>query len=217
MGFFPHNDIGDDILETDLVFDSHGELISAKSPVYQANDKGILVRKDSLMDTKTFRFLRRFNAGRLVLIAYGRRKGYYHKQAPKNQLSPLHKGKFNETNLIGLDFIRKLKEYLAAHGSRLIVFIIPQPFMIGDYPQFCPYPQQLCAELRRQNYLHKALAEWFDKHNIEYICPLKDFIEYENTGLRLHYKWDGHWTKAGHKAAAELISDYLKTHSKQAN
>jgi hypothetical protein len=216
VGLFPKNDLAEDIVDTDLQYDPDGELISAKSFVRIASEEGFIIdkRQGRNVEEKKVKFTRnlllRTNLGKVILLISGRIKGNIIDVDKKlRELKPIHKGELNETNLTALEFAKKLQSYTSGYGTRVLVFIIPENFLVGDYPKTALYTPELCAELMEHKYMQASLKEWFQANGIEYIDPTERFQELEREGTKLYYKYDGHWNQNGHAAAAQLIYEYL--------
>jgi hypothetical protein len=216
VGLFPKNDLGDDIVETDLRYDQNGELISAKSSVRMASEEGYIIdkRRGRNVEEKKAKFMRNLlsytHFGKVILVLYGRVKGNIIDVGKKSsELKPIHKGELDETSLTALRFVKELQSKLREYGTRTIVFIIPENFLMGKYPKMALYNEDLCAELREHQYMQASLREWFDTNGIEYIDPTERFQQLESEGTKLYYKYDGHWNREGHAAAAQLIFEYI--------
>ena len=70
-----------------------------------------------------------------------------------------------------------------------------------------------CRKLRQDLWdglLGNALASWAKQHGIRFIDPLPRFRQLEAAGQRLYFELDAHWTAAGHAAAGDLITEYLR-------
>lgn len=216
IGLFPKNDLTDDIEETDFQYDANGDLISAKSTVRYANEQGYMVdkRRGRNVEGGKLKYLRSVlmhaGTGKVLLILYAKVKGNVVKVGDKlDELKPLHKGELTPSSLTALEYVKKLQIFAAEHGTRTIVFLIPENFLVGRYPTIALYDDELCADLRKNKYMQTAVGKWLEENNIEYIDPTDRFQDLERKGSRLYYKYDGHWNKAGHAAAAQLIYEYL--------
>ena len=54
------------------------------------------------------------------------------------------------------------------------------------------------------------LAEILQKNNIDYLELLPALKNHhQNGGEALYYRFDGHWTPAGHRVVSQAIFDYL--------
>ena len=109
-----------------------------------------------------------------------------------------------------LEYVEKLKQLADKQGTKVFVFIIPEQFSVGNYPDRCQFIQRLCQELRDRHYLQDAVSNWLTSRHIEVIDPTARFIAEENRGNRLYFRWDSHWNVNGHRAAARVIADHLK-------
>jgi hypothetical protein len=160
---------------------------------------------------KVFNVLKHSYFGRVVIIAYGRQTGMFaavHGEK-KAELSPFYRGELDQTNLIGLEYVARLKQLVEKNGSRFLVFLIPELFSVGDYPDRCPFVQKRCEELRDRHYLQTAVSTWLASHRIEVVDPTTRFISEESRGNHLYFRWDSHWNVNGHKVASSVLGEHL--------
>jgi len=129
MGLFPYNDLTTDIEGIDFVLNDDGELGSTRTAVH-ANDKGMLVdvgySKNVIIE-----FLSNTSIGRLLLVGKGLMDGSYQKNK-SDKVEPFYLGKLSQTNLVGLEYVQRLKHYLENQNCRLIVFLIPKSWLVGQ-------------------------------------------------------------------------------------
>jgi len=218
IGLFLGNDLGPDIDNTIPEADERGELtaVRMKTPV---DESGNLVNPGDFGPRpwikSIFDFLERFNAGRLIVIFYGRQIGYYLSiWSHRTELSPIHQGILDRSAVTALEYLRKTHELLKREGKRLVVFIIPDAEQVGIYSQRMTYTRELSEQFVRSRALQKSVSGWLESNRIEHIDPSEAFIARESSGRHLYFEWDRHWTVEEHRLAAELIQKYLRTHAK---
>jgi len=215
MGLYLGNDLTDDIEDMEFHLDANGEVSALGSRSTEISEDGTEVTHFYAEHRRFLNLLDRFHFGRLSLVVYQRLAGKYQRLrdgVSPHVLSQFHRGQLARNNLLSLEYVRKLSRYLESRGSRLVVFVIPEAFFIGDYQEcirWQPYTADLCCELREKRYLQKALGKWFRENQVEYIDPTDRFQALEGRGTRLYFESDPHWTREGHRAAAELLHEYL--------
>jgi len=215
MGLYLGNDLTDDMEDMEFHLDANGEVSAIGSRSTEISEEGAEVTRFYAKHRRFFNLLDRFHFGRLSLLAIERLTGKYRRlrdAGSPRALSPFHRGQLDRNNLLGLGYVRKLSRYVESKGSRLVVFMIPEAFCIGDYRgcvQWQPYTPDLCRELREKRYLQTALGNWFRENEVEYMDPTDRFQTLEGRGTRLYFESDPHWTREGHRAAAELLHEYL--------
>jgi hypothetical protein len=110
--------------------------------------------------------------------------------------------------------IKRLRDEVAQHGSKLAVVLIGGPEQV--YPQQWqqtiagnPEMQALTWDLEAPN---RRLNEFLARENIPHLDLLPVFRQAaaRPDALPLHFRHDGHWTVAGHKLAAQAMSDFLQ-------
>jgi hypothetical protein len=112
--------------------------------------------------------------------------------------------------------IRALNQEVERRGSRLLVVILPDETEVDDQRRqeiLASYsnltkPQTLVGPPPSEH-----LAEILQQDGITYLelLPvLKD--NYPKNQTPLYYRYDGHWTPAGHRLAGQAIYEYLITH-----
>jgi hypothetical protein len=55
------------------------------------------------------------------------------------------------------------------------------------------------------------LAEFCAREDVPLILPTERFRQETSAGKTLYYMQDGHWNPEGHRLAAELIAEYLRS------
>lgn len=207
LGLFLGNDLTADMDETEIVLGAKGEPQRIFATRRRVERRGFLVEKDRNFRT---RVLSKTSLGELVLRSRSLdRWGLVKNLCETNTFPPLSfdRGQLTETNLLGLDYVLKMKDHLDTKNKRLIVFLIVWAYYVADYP--CGHGQSVAADIRENQYLTKRIAAYLDDHDIEYINSVPRFKEIEKQGTRLYFENDAHWNPQGHAIAAELISDYL--------
>ena len=209
LGLFPYNDLLDDIENARFSFDDRGELKAAKSDVVVNGDGALERAENSNMITGV---LKKFNFGRLILIAKNRITKIT-TIADNNRPEDFYFGQLSETNFQGLEYVRKLNDFLAEHHSRTIVFIIPRYFLIGEFRDDYPFDKEIIQDLQKNKYSQKLVYNWLKDHDVEAIEPTDSFQKRASIGEELFLKIDRHWNANGHKLAAEILADYIKSTS----
>jgi hypothetical protein len=111
--------------------------------------------------------------------------------------------------------IKRLSDEVEKRGSKLAVVLIGGPEQV--YPQ--QWEQTIAANPEMQA-LHwdldapnRRLNEFLTKENIPHLDLLPVFRQAaaQPDAPPLHFRHDGHWTVAGHKLAAQAISDFLQS------
>lgn len=184
LGLYPDNDLDVDIRDTKFNFDQSGEPISTKFVIRYVTDRGALgVGYDAMGSGLTAGLLANSYTGKLAWLGWLQSVSIYNKKK--------FGSREQERQQIGLEYIEKLKELLEKNDSRLVVFMIPPRahFLEKEYPRWGPVKQ------------------WLAEHQIEFIDPVPAFTK--QGGAELYYSKDTHWTKQGHRMAADLIYKYL--------
>jgi hypothetical protein len=204
LGLFLGNDLSSDMEEIEVVLAPNGELISAIPKRRDVHPQGFLVTKG---DNPIGNFLRKFWIGRLLLRfrTLAPTAASSEPNAP-NPLS-LEKGELSDLSLAALGYVRQMDRELKLKDKRLVVFLIPCGFQVGDY--ISPYDAGATRDLRENLYLPKAVVSWCLENQIECVNPIPHFQDLERKGTRLYYRMDAHWNPQGHKAASEVLLDYL--------
>ncbi len=208
LGLFLGNDLTSDMDETKIVLGADGDPLRVVATKRGVQARGFLVIKDRnfLTDLLSKSYLGEYILRSRVLD----RVGLLRDLCEAHIYPPLSfdKGELSETNLLGLEYVKRMNEHLNAHNKRLVVFLIVWAYYVGEYP--CDHGHSVAVDLRENQYLTKRIMGNLDKHMIEYINPVPRFKELENQGTQLYFKRDAHWNPKGHEIAAELISDYLR-------
>lgn len=110
--------------------------------------------------------------------------------------------------------LKRLKDEVESRGARLAVVIVAAPEQV--------YPEQWQRLLAANPTLstgnmdveapNKRLNAFLDKEKIPHLDLLPVFRQaaVQPNSPPLHFRHDGHWTIAGHRLAAEAISDFLQ-------
>jgi hypothetical protein len=108
-----------------------------------------------------------------------------------------------------------LNQAVEARGSRLLVVILPDELDVDDHRRqevLAAYagltkPQALAGPPPAER-----LAGILRQHDIVYISLLPALkAHYQTDQTPLYYRYDGHWTPAGHRLAGQAIYEYLLT------
>lgn len=208
VGLFLGNDLSCDITETKVIFEG-GEPTKAVPLLREVDPRGYLVSKDL---NPTTRLIRSTYFGQMLIRKRHLRKiGIEPKYAFGANAPPprsFHEGVLDATSVEGLGYLERLQGLFVANKKRLVVFLIPPGFYVGDYGGTDLDPETL-QRVRAQSPATEAVAEWLRKHGIECVDPVPRFQALEQEGERLYYEYDGHWTRRGHQAAADVLADYL--------
>lgn len=224
VGLFPWNDLRHDV--TDMVFerDARGDIVAIRSASQRIGSEGFLLGAEAAEQEPVWRrLMREFNLGRVVLLAQYRLSALLRARASPAPAatSPstaadhvsIDHGAFNADALTSLTALQEIARLVRDRGGDVVIFFIPTSYMVGTYPYFCEtldgYDAQSCSRFRQENPLGLALQAWARAHCLDLIDPTQDFRAREQQGSRLYFAKDGHWTPAGHAAAADLIVDYL--------
>lgn len=202
------NDLTCDMEETELAFDNSGELRSARSLSRKVTSRGFLVSKDTNRATLG---LRKCWLGEL-LIREGLATELGIRPVPVKAVnaypSPeFDRGLLDDTNRLGLQFVVRMKGELERQAKRLIVFLIPWGFHVGDYRSY--HDPATTRDIRQHHYLTQAVTDWLTRHGVECIDPVPRFVQEESQGTRLYFASDMHLNAAGHRVAAGLMGEYL--------
>lgn len=224
VGLFPWNDLGRDV--ADMVFerDARGDTVAIRSASQRIGAEGFLLGTGAPEREPVWRrLMREFNLGRVVLLALYRVSTLSLTRAspapadvspaPVAPHSSVDHAAFNADARTSLMAIEEIARLVRDRGGEVVVFFIPTSYMVGAYPYFCEtldgYDAQSCNRFRQENQLGLALQDWAQARCLDLIDPTVDFRAREQHGSRLYFAKDGHWTPAGHAAAADLIVDYL--------
>jgi hypothetical protein len=233
VGIFPWFDFSGDIASSTLTYDEAGSLIRVKSNIYAVNPDGFLISPEKIdwVEPGWRKLAREFNVGRALLVLHHRlsRESPRLFDAKKNKSTGSNKsddtasimlpkpnfedGHFNAFARRALAFVEQINQLANASGSTVVVIYIPTSYRVGHYPYFCQtiseYTPKTCDSLRQSNDLGKALDLWFSEHGIPFIDPTETFRKLEAGERQLYFSKDGHWTPAGHFAAAELLARFI--------
>lgn len=111
--------------------------------------------------------------------------------------------------------ILKLRQEVEANGSRLAVAILPDETDVDpDRRQEIQqaYGQLIADKIEPGPPPATQLAQRLHRHDILTIELLDALRTRHQQGERLFYRYDGHWTPAGHRAAAQTIFEGLMEH-----
>ena len=109
--------------------------------------------------------------------------------------------------------LRRLAAEVHAHDGRLAVVIIGAPEQI--------YPERWAATLRRYpqmtaqeydlDFPNRQIAQILEEAQIPYrdLLPVFRAMASQSDNTPLHFRYDGHWTPAGHRLAAETLAPFV--------
>jgi lysophospholipase L1-like esterase len=109
--------------------------------------------------------------------------------------------------------IVQLQQEVEAHGSQLLVAILPDETDVDENRRAEIY--EAYAHLTKEQAVSgpvpaRQLARLLDRHNIQYVQLLPVLQEYQlQTEEPLYFRYDGHWNAAGHSVAGQAIFQYL--------
>lgn len=201
IGLFPSNDLDTDMKETVITTDDAGDTVGVGCPKRAFDPLGFCETRYAHFD-----FLRRCWFGKLTLKA-GRDVFFRQFGDVDGLVSDMERGALNETHLLGLSYLKKMKDYLEARQKRLIVFLIFRGDYAGYYPRFAGSD---IGEFRERQVLPKTIMAWCEANGIECIDPTPEFKAIEGRGTRLYFEYDEHWNANGHREAAGILAGYLK-------
>ncbi|MBM3503720.1 MAG: hypothetical protein FJX65_07565 [Alphaproteobacteria bacterium] len=221
IGLFPWNDLAGDIADFDLITDPTGALAQIRSKGIRVREDGFLTSAGSDLRPEPWwrRALRDFHVGRVLLLAHYRlttpdwrpleRSSATPAAAATKEPDAVDRGTLDEHARIALEYTERLVDLVRAAHGEVIVFYIPVSYVVGDYPYFCQtisgYDAATCIALQRQNVLGEELARWAANRCLTLVDPVAPFREIERGGRQLYFAKDGHWTRRGHRAAADLV------------
>lgn len=230
---FLGNDVDVDAQDTKLTFDAKGELIDASSRTTKVDAQGRWVNSDT---SSVRRWLKRSALGELFLRRGGvlvEKLGLLPVPPEEVDIVPageVERGILRPAAWTDLGFLVEMKRLFESKKGRLIVLVVSPDYFVGDYPSFhdaargwwrllpgsrlkhwCPscFDHSESTELRRTQLLPDLIMGWCRKNGLECIDPNARFQELEREGKRLYFQFDGHWTAAGHAAAAEILARHL--------
>lgn len=109
------------------------------------------------------------------------------------------------------ELLVRLRDEVEAHNSKLFIFLIPwlaqfDPAKWTEY-KTNPAVKQVEWDLQKPN---RLLARFLESKGILYLDLLPHFTRRKESGASTGYFLvDGHWTKAGHEFAAEVVGSEL--------
>jgi len=212
LGLFAFNDLASDTTDSEILIDPDSGMIKqVNSRTLTVDESGFIVNKGET-PPRLFSsgwFIRNTAIGRTYNVAKHRMKASPDPIEKPDELKPLDLGQLDETALTALDQIRKIDQLAKENDATLVIFYIPFASVINDYPT-CQYSVSSCETTRNGNALGSSLASWAQQNSIHFIDPVNDFRAREQTGEKLYFYYDGHWTRKGHAAAANQIEQYLR-------
>lgn len=101
-------------------------------------------------------------------------------------------------------------------GSRFVVFYVPsRPAVVPEHWLATQVRYGLNESDWNVDQVADDLKNWCDAHNVSLIEPTEQFrtIQKQNQARPLYYAMDSHWTPDGHLVAAEVLADWILSHS----
>lgn len=101
--------------------------------------------------------------------------------------------------------LMKIKATSQTIGAKLVVFIFPSPVQVywDDIRDRVPDAQKYNVEK-----INRSLLDFCKQNDIYVYDLLREFKE-KRFSDQLYFPYDGHWSPAGNRLAAQLISDYI--------
>jgi len=212
LGLFAFNDLASDTTDAEVLTDPEsGLILQINSRKTEVDENGFIVNSGEIPPHlfSADWFIRNTAIGRTYKVArywINASSGAIEKP---DEIKPLDLGQMDDTALTALGQIRNIDQLARENNSTLVIFYIPFPSVVSDYP-ICQYSISSCERIRGGNALGSSLASWAMENGIHFIDPVSDFRSREQAGEKLYYYHDGHWTKQGHAAAGYLIEQYLR-------
>lgn len=224
LGFFPENDVVNDVVTRQIARDSNGDIVGTK-----LNGSNVV---DGFLTTQT---APRSNFGRTVVriknwmwntfalyrLAEETRNVIRYRLHPNlanTQLPPMLFGdNANQEEIdIALGALEQIDQFLKARGKTLLVAFIPSNFQIAErYERAVTSLPGYRVDSTRMVTAREVLepqtsfGRWLQAKHIRYVDPTQEFIVAESEGTRLYFDSDGHLNRNGHGLFSKLIQDYL--------
>jgi hypothetical protein len=99
----------------------------------------------------------------------------------------------------------KMHEYALSKGKKFVVFSIPQQFQ-ALYPKEFENTGEVDVAL-----VDRHFASFAREKNFKWVSALESFAAAEEPG-KLFYRWDGHFTPAGNRLAADVFMREIAPH-----
>ena len=223
VGFFPENDIVNDVRTRRIIRNSAGDILETKLNGFTVVDgfitannaahfghNAVIAFKNNLWNT--------FAIYRLLEEVRTRVRYWRHPELQNTQLPPFMFGESSNSEEIDttLHAIRQMDRFLKVRGKTFIVCFIPSSFQISQRydrsvihrPGYHVSPERM-AVARSLREPQTSFSRWFAANGIRYLDPTEDFVRAEQDGSRLYFDFDGHLNPAGHQLMAKLLEEYL--------
>ena len=213
LGFTTHNDITDELQIAFAEVDSAGLPLHARHLTGSdvVNEHGMRVtqkgtplryRLPIVNQSHAIRLLGRIRGWRLRARGLSHARSYQRDYSPEMQAA---RGRVARL-LAGADSLAK------AHGAGFAVMVIPsipQVDAAAD-PEALGYvaPGATLADMDYDQ-PQRELLPLLDKYGTAYLDLRPELRGALASGRRLYYRYDGHWTPAGHRVAARAFADWL--------
>jgi hypothetical protein len=105
--------------------------------------------------------------------------------------------------------LRQLRDEAKARGDRLLVAVAPPAFVVDDYVARTTFELFGLTDPELDN-PRDAVLELLKKYEIpacDLTPPLRAAVE---QGVKPYFRFDGHWSAAGHEVVAETLAGCLK-------
>lgn len=227
VGFFPENDVVNDVLTRRIERDGNGDIVGTKLNGFRVVD-GFLTA-DSGPSTSFMRSVVRaknwmwdtFAVYRLAEETRNVVRYWLHPDLQNTQLPlfffgfPSNQGEIDIT-LRALD---QMDRFLKAREKTLLVVLIPSNFQIDQRYEASVtrrpgyrVSSEWITTARQIREPQTSFGRWLQEKHIRYIDPTEKFVSAELRGVHLYFDYDGHLNRAGHAFVAKLVSDYLLQH-----
>ena len=225
LGLFLGNDLESDIEETELHYDGSGKIASLGLFAREVSPGGSLINAIGSYRA-FFDWLRRSShLGKLIVRALN--QSSFRPLLFSNQLGftpnapnsrSLEFGELHELALESLAAIEGLDQLVRERGGSLLVFFIPESFYVGIYPSNHWNHRDPARRLTRGEHialrdrlpLNKRLLRWCAERSVACLDSTSPLRRIQESGRKLYFTKDGHWTPQGHRAAAILLRNYRR-------
>ncbi len=223
VGFFPENDIVNDVRTRRIIRNSAGDIVETKLNDFTVVDgfitadnathfghNAVIAFKNNLWNT--------FALYRLLEEVRTRVRYWRHPELQHTQLPSFMFGESSNSEEINttLHAIQQMDRLLKAHGKTLVVCFIPSNFQIAsrydrsviNRPGYRVRPERM-AIARNVREPQTSLSRWFAANGVRYLDPTEDFVRAERDGTRFYFDYDGHLSPKGHQRMAKLLEEYF--------
>jgi len=107
-------------------------------------------------------------------------------------------------------YLRRIKTVLKENDIKFAIVLYPWPHMVGPDVSYLMRKQWRFDEHIYHTPLNRDFSEFCRKFQIRCLDMTEGFREYHNPGV-LYYSDDIHWTRAGHRFVADLLTLFIKS------